>query len=86
MQTQRNKSESAPESEGEGVVRSSAVLGALVLKTEKGLIAIRKDAVVSVECATYGGRNLACIVNGIETQSGYDFVLSALGWRLHECA
>lgn len=86
MQDNHTKTESAPEPKGEGAVSSSAALGALVLKTEKGRITIRKDAVKTVECTNYDGRNLACIVNGIETQSGYDFVLSALGWKLHECA
>jgi hypothetical protein len=51
-----------------------------------GLLAIRKDAVMSVEASSYGGRNLKCAVNGIETESGYDFVLSALGWTPDEIA
>ena len=58
---------------------------ALVLKKGKGHIAIRKDAVVTVEYTNYGARNIGCIVNGIETQSGYDFVIRGLGWLLREC-
>jgi hypothetical protein len=57
---------------------------ALVLETEKGMVAIRKDAVTKVECKTWGGRNIACIVNGIETRSGYNSVIKELGWTLHE--
>jgi hypothetical protein len=58
-------------------------LEAIQLKTEGGgLLAIRKDAVFSVEAQSYGSRNTACLVNGFQTQSGYDFVLTELGWRV----
>ena len=68
-------------------LRSGDLLGVLQLKTKGGgLLAIRKDAVKSVEAASYSGRNLKCAVNGIETESGYDFVLSALGWSPDEIA
>lgn len=63
-------------------VRCSALLGVLQLKTKGGgILAIRKDAVQTVYSKYNGGRNLACTVNGIETEAGYDFVLTALGWR-----
>lgn len=69
-------------------LRSGPWLGSVLqLKTKGGgLLAIRKDAVKSVEAASYSGRNLKCAVNGIETESGYDFVLSALGWAPDEIA
>jgi hypothetical protein len=69
----------------ESVLRSDASSGVLQLKTKGGgLLAIRKDAVISVEASSFGGRNLKCAVNGIETESGYDFVLWALGWTPEE--
>jgi hypothetical protein len=68
-------------------VGSSTLLGVLQFRTKGGgLLAIRKDAVKSVEASSFGGRNLKCAVNGIETESGYDFVLSALGWKPDEIA
>ena len=56
---------------------------AIVVKTTSGgILAIHKTAVKSVEATTYGGRNLACKINGIETEAGYDFVMDELGWKV----
>ena len=46
-----------------------------------GLLAIRNDAVKTVQADSYGSRNTGCTINGIETEAGYDFVLSALAWK-----
>lgn len=54
---------------------------AIVLKTKDGeLLAIRKDAVTTVEAFSYS----KCLINGIEVQARYDFVISALGWNCDE--
>jgi len=53
----------------------------ITLKLKNGNeLVMRKDAVLTIEY-DYGSRNLACKVNGIETESGYDFIVSELGWR-----
>jgi hypothetical protein len=51
-----------------------------LITPQKGLLAIRKDAVITVYAKAASSRNVACAVNGIETLSGYDFVIKALGW------
>ena len=76
----------AKTTDARGASPSTAGLGALVVKTKGGgILAIRKDAVMTVEASNYGGRNLNCSINGIATEAGYDFVIDALGWKLHEC-
>ena len=54
----------------------------LEVKTKTGgLLAIRKDAVQTVQADSYGSRNTECVINGMATEAGYDFVLNALAWK-----
>lgn len=51
-----------------------------VLLPENGIMAIRKDAVTTVKASFYGGRNLACEINGTKTTAAFDTVIKSLGW------
>jgi len=48
-----------------------------------GIMTFHKDSISSVE-AIYSNRNIKCNINGIQTISGYDFVIKALGWKIEE--
>lgn len=46
------------------------------------ILTITKASITMVGATSSASKNLSCRINGIDTEAGYDFVLSALGWTV----